>query len=129
MILHQAKSRKKQNRKPLKERLRNEEWLKSLGITKNTKRKAKAFVQFVPKEISYTRPGSDDYKKCSSVDTGVSGPLTKTGIMKDYHKLSTNDREIVDHLGTCIAPLHKGHYTYISAGTDPASLGRKNEVL
>jgi hypothetical protein len=129
MILHQAKSRKKQNRKPLKERLRNEEWLKSLGITKNTKRKAKAFVQFVPKEISYTRPGSDDYKKCSSVDTGVSGSLTKTGIMKDYHKLSTNDREIVDHLGTCIAPLHKGHYTYISAGTDPASLGRKNEVL
>lgn len=57
------------------------------------------------------------------------GALTKTGIMKDYHKLSSSDREIVADVASCTAPLHKSSYTYVTPGMDPASLGRKNEVL
>ena len=67
-----------------------------------------------------------DYK---SVDTVVTGALTKSGIMRDYHKLSENDRKIVEKVGQCLAPLHKGNYVYVSEGMNPASLGRKNEVL
>lgn len=64
-----------------------------------------------------------------SVDSGVTGALTKSGIMRDYHKLSENDRKIVEKVGQCLAPLHKGNYVYVSEGMNPASLGRKNEVL
>mgnify|MGYP003339558844 FL=1 len=64
-----------------------------------------------------------------SVDSGVTGALTKSGIMRDYHKLSENDRKIVEKVGQCLAPLHKGNYIYVSEGMNPASLGRKNEVL
>jgi hypothetical protein len=67
-----------------------------------------------------------DYK---SVDTGVTGALTKSGIMRDFHKLSEDDRKIVEKIGNCLAPLHKGNYVYVSEGMNPASLGRKNEVL
>lgn len=64
-----------------------------------------------------------------SVDSGVTGALTKSGIMRDYHKLSDSDRKIVEKVGQCLAPLHKGNYIYVSEGMNPASLGRKNEVL
>lgn len=57
------------------------------------------------------------------------GALTKTGIMKDYHKLSSADREIVNDVASCTAPIHKSSYTYVTPGMNPASLGRKNEVL
>jgi len=61
--------------------------------------------------------------------TYVTGACTKSGIMKDYHKLSNSDREIVDNLAMCVAPLHKSNYVYVSEGMNPAGLGRKNEVL
>ena len=64
-----------------------------------------------------------------SVDTGFSGAHSKSGIMRDYHKMSESDRKIVDKVGQCLAPLHKGNYIYVSEGINPASLGRKNEVL
>ena len=57
------------------------------------------------------------------------GALTKTGIMKDYHKLSSSDREIVNDVASCTAPMHKGNYVYVTPGINPAGLGRKNEVL
>lgn len=57
------------------------------------------------------------------------GALTKTGIMKDYHKLSFSDREIVADVASCTAPMHKGNYVYVTPGIDPAGLGRKNEIL
>jgi hypothetical protein len=57
------------------------------------------------------------------------GALPKSGIMRDYHKMSDSDRKIVDKVGQCLAPLHKGNYVYVSEGLNPASLGRKNEVL
>ena len=64
-----------------------------------------------------------------SVDSGVTGALTKSGIMRDYHKLSESDRKIVEKVGQCLAPLHKGNYIYVSEGMNPAGFGRKNEVL
>jgi hypothetical protein len=57
------------------------------------------------------------------------GALTKTGIMKDYHKLTASDREIVADVASCTAPMHKGNYVYVTPGINPAGLGRKNEVL
>lgn len=70
-----------------------------------------------------------DIKRADSIPDTVKGALTKTGIMKDYHKLNSSDREIVDYVATCTAPLHKGNYIYVTEGMNPASLGRKNEVL
>lgn len=70
-----------------------------------------------------------DIVRAPSLPDSHVGALTKTGIMKDYHKLNTADREIVDHVATCTAPLHKGNYVYVTEGMNPASLGRKNEVL
>jgi len=70
-----------------------------------------------------------DIVRAESLPDTVKGALTKTGIMKDYHKLDSGDREIVDHVASCTAPLHKGNYTYVTEGMNPASFGRKNEVL
>ena len=64
-----------------------------------------------------------------SLETGVIGAHSKSGIMRDYHRMSDSDRKIVDKVGSCLAPLHKGNYIYVSEGMNPASLGRKNEVL
>ena len=73
----------------------------------------------VPREVVHAPSLPDTHK----------GALTKTGIMKDYHKLSQSDREIVADVASCTAPLHKGNYVYVTEGMNPASLGRKNEVL
>jgi len=70
-----------------------------------------------------------DIVRAESLPDTVKGAMTKTGIMKDYHKLDSSDREIVDYVATCTAPLHKGNYVYVTEGMNPASLGRKNEVL
>jgi len=64
----------------------------------------------------------------SKPDTHL-GALPPTGIMRDYHKLSLADREIVNAMGECIAPMHKGNLVYVTPGINPAGLGRKNEVL
>ena len=82
--------------------------------------KAKPLMPYrVTREVSHAPSLPDTHK----------GALTKTGIMKDYHKLSSSDREIVADVASCTAPLHKGNYVYVTEGMDPASLGRKNEVL
>ena len=73
----------------------------------------------VKREVSHAPSLPDTYK----------GALTKTGIMKDYHKLSSSDREIVADVASCTAPMHKGNYVYVTPGINPAGLGRKNEVL
>lgn len=70
-----------------------------------------------------------EVKHAPSLPDTHKGALTKTGIMKDYHKLTPSDREIVADVASCTAPLHKGNYVYVTEGMNPASLGRKNEVL
>ena len=81
------------------------------------------------KNYNLSIPGDRITPEYKSVDTGVTGALTKSGIMRDFHKLSEGDRKIVEKVGQCLAPLHKGNYVYVSEGMNPASLGRKNEVL
>jgi hypothetical protein len=83
----------------------------------------------VQKKSVFTYNVPRDIKRAESLPDTVKGALTKTGIMKDYHKLDSSDREIVDHVASCTAPLHKGNYTYVTEGMNPASFGRKNEVL
>ena len=84
------------------------------------KTQSKAVVAYrVPREIKHAPSLPDTHK----------GALTKTGIMKDYHKLSASDREIVADVASCTAPMHKGNYVYVTPGMNPAGLGRKNEVL
>ena len=91
------------------------------------------FVAAAPKKVkakpvfSYTSPR--ETVRAPSLPDTHKGALTKTGIMKDYHKLTKSDREIVADVASCTAPLHKGNYVYVTEGMDPASLGRKNEVL
>ena len=91
------------------------------------------FVAAAPKKVqkkpvfSYTPPR--DIVRAPSLPDTHKGALTKTGIMKDYHKLSQTDREIVADVASCTAPLHKGNYVYVTEGMNPAGLGRKNEVL
>jgi hypothetical protein len=84
------------------------------------KAQSKAVVAYrIPRDIKHAPSLPDTHK----------GALTKTGIMKDYHKLSSADREIVNDVASCTAPIHKSSYTYVTPGMNPASLGRKNEVL
>jgi hypothetical protein len=91
--------------------------------------------KFLPTKVKAQKKSLVSYRvtrdivRAESIPDTVKGALTKTGIMKDYHKLNTADREIVDYVATCTAPLHKGNYTYVTEGMNPASFGRKNEVL
>jgi hypothetical protein len=82
-----------------------------------------------PKKSVFSYRVPRDIVRAPSLPDSHVGALTKTGIMKDYHKLDSSDREIVDHVASCTAPLHKGNYTYVTEGMNPASFGRKNEVL
>ena len=84
------------------------------------KAKEKSLMPYrIKREVSHAPSLPDTHK----------GALTKTGIMKDYHKLSSSDREIVADVASCTAPMHKGNYVYVTPGINPAGLGRKNEVL
>jgi hypothetical protein len=88
------------------------------AATKNAKPKS-LLPYRVPRDVVHAPSLPDTHK----------GALTKTGIMKDYHKLSPADREIVNDVASCTAPMHKGNYVYVTPGMNPAGFGRKNEVL
>ena len=117
------------SKKTRKQKVRAKQKWQEYLAEQNIQKKRKAFVTLKSAPVAYTRPGSDDYKQWNSVEDTTVGALTKTGIMRDFHKLSESDREIVQDVAGCTAPLHKGHYTYVSSGMNPAELGRKNEVL
>jgi hypothetical protein len=102
-------------------------WLKSHQPKNDILSKKVSFKRVDP--VVKSNPYVRKDVKIPSLDTGFKGALTKTGIMKDYHKLSESDRQIVDKLSNCVAPIHKSSYVYVSEGMNPASLGRKNEVL
>ncbi|NBP03254.1 MAG: hypothetical protein EBU90_24780 [Proteobacteria bacterium] len=125
-MIYARVKKSKQKKQPKAVREQYEQWLKSHH----------------PKQIKPNREVSDlltgyklsspigrETKHIASLDTGLVSTLTKTGIMKDYHKLSASDRERVDHLANCVAPIHKSSYVYVSEGMSGSSLGRKNEVL
>ena len=63
---------------------------------------------------------------------GVSG--TQPAIVKPKYEGEMLKRELaarseIERKKTCVAPLHKGNYIYVTEGIDPKGLGRKNEVL
>lgn len=122
MMIYTRVSKSKTKKKPKAEREQYEKWLKShqtpLKISK-----------IAVKKTEVVKPVIQTEKKIASLDVWVTGALTKTGIMKNYHKLSESDREKIDTISKSVAPLHKSNYVYVSEGMNPASLGRKNEIL
>jgi len=103
------------------------------------KKKSKKMISSTSKPVKLETKRLSSYKlevpsdritpNYPSADVVVTGALSKSGIMRNFHKLSEEDRKIVEKIGNCLAPLHKGNYIYVSEGINPASLGRKNEVL
>lgn len=128
MMIYTKTPKSKKRKVPKSVQQQNQQWLQSLQslLPKQNKTVSTKFVNKLP---SLMPPPGRELPDIKSLDTGFKGALTKSGIMKDYHKLSDQDRESVDHLAQCVAPIHKSSYVYVSAGMNPASLGRKNEVL
>ena len=112
-----------------KTRAEVEEYQKWLDKWSSPTKKVPLSKSFSSKIPILKAPPGRNTEKYPSIDTGRTGALTKTGIMRDYHKLSEKERKTVDDIAQCTAPLHKGNYVYVSPGMNPASLGRKNEVL
>ena len=123
-MIYTSTRSKKRNSKTKKEIAEYEAWLSSVNSMSSGMKKNKYGGSIVAKpkkeEFTIREPRISKY---------VTGTCTTSGIMKDYHKMSKSDREIVDNLSMCVAPLHKSNYVYVSEGMNPASLGRKNEVL
>jgi hypothetical protein len=90
-------------------------------VKKTLVRKSKLPVLSIPEDRTP--------RKYASVDSGVTGACGYKGVMKDYQTMSESDRKIVDHVASCVAPLHKSNLVYVTSGMNPAGLGRKNEVL
>lgn len=126
MIFYSSTPKSKKKKVPKAKQEQYDAWLKS-HQPKISSPKGTSFKRVNP--VVSSTPYVRKEPRIASLDTGFKGALTKTGIMKDYHRLSTKDREIVDHLSNCVAPIHKSSYVYVSEGMNPASLGRKNEIL
>jgi len=103
----------------------HDEWLKThqpkVMVTKSFKKPLSRHLPRVP--VGRETPNYP------SLATNFSGALTKSGIMKEYHLMTADERKKIDDLGMCVAPLHKGNYIYVTEGMNPAGFGRKNEVL
>jgi hypothetical protein len=127
MIFHGPVPKSKKQKVPKAQQKQYDIWLESHRPRNINLSKGVSFSRINP--VVSSTPYVRKEPKIASLDTGFKGALTKTGIMKDYHRLSPKDREIVDHLSNCVAPIHKSSYVYVSEGMNPASLGRKNEIL
>lgn len=125
MMIYVKTPKSKVKKVPKAQREQYEQWLKS----HQPKKKVVVSLKNNVKPYEPPSPYIRQTPKVSSFSTWSTGALTKVGIMKDYHKLSEQDREKVDAINSCVAPLHKSNYVYVSEGMNPASLGRKNEVL
>jgi hypothetical protein len=129
MIRIHSKSKKQKLTK--KQLLDQQDFIASINkipLPSGAKYPAGATKKAKPKSLMPYRVPRDVISAPSLPDTHK-GALTKTGIMKDYHKLSPADREIVNDVASCTAPMHKSNYVYVTPGMNPAGLGRKNEVL
>lgn len=124
MLIYTHTKSKKRNSKTQKEIAEYQAWLQSVkampGVSKHS---------YGGKSVAIKSSASKTSTTSLKKATYVTGACTTSGIMKDYHKMTKSDREIVDNLAMCVAPLHKSNYVYVSEGMNPASLGRKNEVL
>jgi hypothetical protein len=123
---HIPKSKKRKVPKALKKE--HDEWLASVMAMSTNFGKSK--TKIISKSVPLPKvPAGRETPYYASLDTGFTGTLTKVGIMKDYHKMSKEDRAKVDAINACVAPLHKSNYVYVSPGMNPAGFGRKNEIL
>jgi len=116
----------KQKKVPKAIQAQHDEWLASHKPKLFTM--PKKFKNPMSSHLPKIPVGRDTARFPSKVDTH-SGALTKSGIMKEYHLMTADERKKIDDLGMCVAPLHKGNYIYITPGMNPAGFGRKNEVL
>ena len=103
-----------------KKKSKNQTVTKKVTLKMSTKRLSTSHLDIPSDRIT------PEYRSNDSVTLGA---MEKSGIMRNYDKLSQEDRKIVEKIANCLAPLHKGNYVYVSEGINPASLGRKNEVL
>ena len=97
------------------------------SLPKSLSGKSRSSVKAQPMQTE--KPFRRETSKIPSKSDTVLGACTNTGIMKNFHKLSQKDREIVNQMSECVAPMHKGNLVYVTPGINPAGLGRKNEVL
>lgn len=121
--------RSKKRKVPKKQADEYQQWLDSVNSTKTGfSMKPRPFKKITSSFIPKPPPGRESVNIPSVPDT-VRGALAPVGIMRDFHKLSKSDREIVKNISECVAPMHKGNLVYVTPGINPAGLGRKNEVL
>ena len=120
------KSKKRKTTKKVKEQ--HDKWLDSV-MSMRTNFAPKGTKSKIPVKVEQTKPFRRETPHYPSLDTHFTGTLTKVGIMKDYHKMSKEERAKIDRVNACVAPLHKSNYIYVSEGMNPAGFGRKNEVL
>ena len=120
------KSKKRKTTKKVKEQ--HDKWLDSV-MSMRTNFAPAGTKSKIPVKVEQTKPFRRETPQYPSLDTHFTGTLTKVGIMKDYHKMSKEEREKIDRVNACVAPLHKSNYIYVSEGMNPAGFGRKNEVL
>lgn len=125
MMIYTRTPKSKVKKVPKAQREQYEKWLKSHQPSKP----ATFYKNLQVKSIEPPKVVHRQTEKIASLSSWVTGPLSKVGIMKDYHKFSASDREKIDAISKSVAPLHKSNYVYVSEGMNPASLGRKNEVL
>jgi hypothetical protein len=125
LIYCQTRPDKKRKSPTKKEAEAYNQWLqslpKSLSGKPTTTKKSQSMTQAKP----YRR----ETPSIPSKQDTVLGACTNTGIMKNFHKMSKEDRDIVQKVSECVAPMHKGNLVYVTPGINPAGLGRKNEVL
>ena len=132
MMIYTKSPKSKKHKVPKVQKEQHDAWLKSIatmssGInsSKISKVSNKSNLNVPPNSI---HPGRET-PHYPSLNTGFTGTLSKVGIMNDYYKMSKEDQAKVDEVNSCVAPMHKSNYIYVSAGINPAGLGRKNEVL
>ena len=120
------KSKKRKTTKKVKEQ--HDKWLDSV-MSMRTNFAPSGTKSKMSVKVEQTKPFRRETPHYPSLDTHFTGTLTKVGIMKDYHKMSKEERAKIDRVNACVAPLHKSNYIYVSEGMNPAGFGRKNEVL
>ena len=125
LIYCQTRPDKKRKSPTKKQAEAYNQWLESLP--KSLSGKSRSSVKAQPMQTE--KPFRRETSKIPSKSDTVLGACTNTGIMKNFHKLSQKDREIVNQMSECVAPMHKGNLVYVTPGINPAGLGRKNEVL
>ena len=132
MMLYAKMPKSKKRKVPKAQAEQYEQWLKSINSLSSGIRTNK--VPSISKNTSSGLPSlkpppGRESPKIASLNTGPVGTLAKIGIMNEYYKMSKEEKAKVDEINACVAPMHKSNYVYVSAGMNPAGLGRKNEVL